>query len=147
MRGFWDRLERMSGKTAIRSALRQVSRERILQALQWNDRNGCYTDRLAKLEGFEPITKRQAIEMVVETIDNSVWHHKDPRRQTNPGKKRLTQRNRNRIVTMAERATEKECRRRRLPCWRQSGDGYTAKAQEIFNRAYDYYEAEILSRR
>lgn len=88
MRGYWDALERMSGKTAIRSALRQISREKILQMLQWNDRNGCYTDKYAKMEGLEPITKRQAIEMVVETIDSSVWRHDDVRRQTNPRRRR-----------------------------------------------------------
>lgn len=82
MRGFWERLARMPSKTAIRSALKQESRERILQALQWNDRNGCYTDRLAKAEGYRPMSKTQAIEYVVEFIDQGMWHYQDVRRQT-----------------------------------------------------------------
>src|SRR5689334_16491422 len=121
MRVFWDRLEKMSGKTAIRSALRQVPREKILQALQWNDRNGCYTDRLAKMEGYEPLTKRQAIEMVVEAISDGAWHHQDPRRHTNPGKKRLSDHDRTKIIALSAGYTERECRRRRIPCWSQDG--------------------------
>ncbi len=33
-----------------------VTRERILAWLQWNDPNGCHTDALARAEGMEPHT-------------------------------------------------------------------------------------------
>ena len=55
----------------------------------------------------------------------------------------LTQRQRNKAVSRAIDATEKECRRRRIKCWNRAGTDYTAQAQEIFNRAYDYYESMV----
>lgn len=53
------------------------------------------------------------------------------------------------IVDLAEADTAKECKKRGIQCYRTLGNVtlYTDEAQEIFNRAYDYYEAEILRRR
>jgi len=39
----------------------KFSREALAELLQWNDRNGCYLDDLAKSEGMRPITKQAAI--------------------------------------------------------------------------------------
>jgi hypothetical protein len=55
----------------------------------------------------------------------------------------LTQRQRDKVVSKAISATEKECRRRGIKAWSKAGTDYTAQAQESFNRAYDYYESTI----
>lgn len=52
----------------------------------------------------------------------------------------LSHRRRALVVSKAITATERECKRRRIKCWNKAGTNYTAQAQEIFNRAYDYYE-------
>lgn len=36
-------------------------REKILNFLQWNDRNGCYLDEYCKLEGFSPLTLQDSL--------------------------------------------------------------------------------------
>ena len=58
----------------------------------------------------------------------------------------LSAKARTRVIEMASAWTEKECRRRRIKCWKTTGGdfGFTAQAQEIFNQAYDHFEAVIL---
>ncbi len=43
-------------------------RNKILNFLQWNDRNGSYTDSECELEGLEPLTLKQSIQMFTYTI-------------------------------------------------------------------------------
>lgn len=81
MREAWDRMEALPSKAAIRADADRFTREYLLDMLQWNDRNGCYTDRLAEIEGFHPMTKEQAIEMIVENISDAMWQESDPRRE------------------------------------------------------------------
>lgn len=80
MREAWDRMEALPSKAAIRADADRFTREYLIDMLQWNDRNGCYTDRLAEIEGFPPLTKEQAIELIVENISDSMWRYDDPRR-------------------------------------------------------------------
>lgn len=71
-------------------------------------------------------------------------------RRRNPSRKTTSQRDRSRMIELAAAATAKECRRRGIKLWHRTGLSgclYTGKAQDIFNRAYDYYEAEILAGR
>ena len=57
--------------------------------------------------------------------------------------RQMTQRDRERLIEMAEKATALECKRRRIPCWNRAGTNYTAEAQNIFNNAYDHFEIVI----
>lgn len=81
MRSAFDRLEGLPSKAAIRADAARYSREDLLDLLQWNDGNGCYTDKLAKSEGFPPLTKEQAIDMIVAVVSDSIWRYDDPRRK------------------------------------------------------------------
>jgi len=45
-----------------------MMREKILNFMQWNDRNGCYTDKNCIEEGYEPLTFKEAIKMFVSVI-------------------------------------------------------------------------------
>ena len=88
MRGAWDKLERLPSKTAVREALQKHSREYLIDMLAWNDRNGVFRDEDSEREGFKPITKAEAMDLIVKTIDEAVWRYDDPRRKTNPGRRR-----------------------------------------------------------
>ena len=81
MRAYWDRLENLPSVAAIREALRPLPRRTLLEMLQWNDRNGCYLDHLARLEGFPPMTKEKAVDYVVWTVQENAWAADDPRRE------------------------------------------------------------------
>lgn len=56
--------------------------------------------------------------------------------------KRLSAADRDAVVEKAEDAVDTICRQQRIRVWKKVGDDYeyTAKAQEIFNECYDYYE-------
>ena len=88
MRGAWDKLENLPSKTAVREALSRHTREYLIDMLAWNDRNGVYTDRDSEIEGVKPLTKAEAIALIVQCVDDSIWREDDPRRQTNPGRRR-----------------------------------------------------------
>lgn len=88
MRGAWDKLEHLPSKTAIREALSRHSREYMIDMLSWNDRNGIFTDEDSIREGYKPMTKAQAVDLIVNIIDEAVWRYDDPRRKTNPGRRR-----------------------------------------------------------
>lgn len=81
MRAFWDALSALPSLQAIREALKPVPRTTILEMLQWNDGNGVYLDRLARAEGYPPLSKKKAVEYVVWTINESAWAENDPRRE------------------------------------------------------------------
>jgi hypothetical protein len=87
MRGAWDRLENLPSKTAVREAAGKHTREYLISMLAWNDRNGVFTDKDCELEGMKPMTKADAINLIVQIIDDSVWRYDDPRRKMNPGRK------------------------------------------------------------
>lgn len=88
MRGAWDKIENLPSKTAVRNHLREHTRQYLIDMLAWNDRNGIYTDRDCEVEGVEPLTKVEAIDLILQTVDDSLWRHDDPRRKTNPGRRR-----------------------------------------------------------
>jgi len=55
-------------------------------------------------------------------------------------------RDRDRIVLMAGRATEIECRRRKIKCWEKitpSGYRFTPQAKKIFDKTFDRLESVI----
>jgi hypothetical protein len=88
MRGYWDRLEELPSLAAVRRAAMRMSRDILLSMLQWNDRNSSWTDREADREGIPRATKRQAAKEVVMLIRDAVWRHDDPRRKSNPRRRR-----------------------------------------------------------
>lgn len=87
MREAWDRMEALPSKAAIRADADRFTREYLLDMLQWNDSNGCYTDRLAESEGIRPTSKDEAVELIVETVSDQMWRHDDPRKKDRPGPK------------------------------------------------------------
>lgn len=52
----------------MRGHLKKWSRVGITEWLQKNDSNGCYIDKLAKAEGYKPMTKKEAIEAVISNV-------------------------------------------------------------------------------
>jgi len=84
MRAAWDRLEAMPDLASVRRGAEAHEREYLLDMLQWNDRNGCWTDELAALEEMDPASKEEAVQAVVDIIRDSCWRFDDPRRQTDP---------------------------------------------------------------
>jgi hypothetical protein len=53
---------------AMRKHLKKWSRTSIIDWLQGNEPNGIYTDALAKSEGYKPLTKTEAINLVIKNI-------------------------------------------------------------------------------
>ena len=49
----------------------QYSREDLISLLVWNDRNEAYTDTDSACEGMKPLTKPQAIDLIVEAISDT----------------------------------------------------------------------------
>lgn len=47
-------------------------RETLIAWLQWNDPNGCHTDALAAVEGFEPYTLDRAWEAVADMVADAI---------------------------------------------------------------------------
>jgi hypothetical protein len=50
------------------SDLMIMSRDGIIGWLCWNDRNGVYTDYECELEGIEPLTREEALQIALEQI-------------------------------------------------------------------------------
>jgi hypothetical protein len=46
--------------------IKQGTREQIIEWLQWNDHNGCYSDAESAHEGLSPLTREQAVELIVD---------------------------------------------------------------------------------
>lgn len=45
------------------------SREDLIRWLAWNDRNGCYTDSDCAAEGMDPLTTREAWDLVASAVE------------------------------------------------------------------------------
>ena len=45
------------------------SREDLIRWLAWNDRNGCYTDSDCSAEGMDPLTTREAWDLVASAVE------------------------------------------------------------------------------
>ena len=39
------------------------------EVLEWNDRNGTYNDEDSEAEGLDPITKEEAIEIIIRQFE------------------------------------------------------------------------------
>lgn len=87
MRLRWDRLENLKSLAAVRAAAEAMSRETLLEMLQWNDRNSSWTDKEADLDEIKHATKLEAVDAVVNIVKDAIWSHNDPRRAilNNPG--------------------------------------------------------------
>ena len=57
----------------IPALLLHASRETLVSLLQQEDPNGCYTDELGAVEGFDPITKDEAVAHIMETEELLPW--------------------------------------------------------------------------
>lgn len=47
-------------------------RKSILLFLQWNDKNGCYTDEECKQQGYKPFGKKDTIKLFFSTINKDI---------------------------------------------------------------------------
>jgi hypothetical protein len=47
----------------------QMSRETLIKVLEWNDPNGIYSDEDSEAEGLSPITKKEAIEIIIKQFE------------------------------------------------------------------------------
>jgi hypothetical protein len=47
----------------------QMSRETLIKVLEWNDPNGIYNDEDSESEGLSPITKKEAIEIIINQFE------------------------------------------------------------------------------
>jgi hypothetical protein len=47
----------------------QMSRETLIKVLEWNDPNGIYNDEDSESEGLSPITKKEAIEIIIKQFE------------------------------------------------------------------------------
>lgn len=47
----------------------KMDRETLIKVLEWNDPNGIYSDDLSTAEGYDPITKEEAIEIVIRQFE------------------------------------------------------------------------------
>lgn len=59
------RTSRRSGAPLLSA---ESSREVVLDWLQWNDANGCFTDERAAVEDFDPMTLDEAWSLVFEAL-------------------------------------------------------------------------------
>jgi len=56
-------------RSLTRSKAKKLTRQQLLEWLEWNDRNGCYSDEECRLEGFKPWTRAEALEMVLDWLN------------------------------------------------------------------------------
>lgn len=47
----------------------QMSRETLIKVLEWNDPNGIYNDEDSEAEGLSPISKKEAIEIIIRQFE------------------------------------------------------------------------------
>ena len=47
----------------------KMDRETLIKVLEWNDRNGTYNDEESEAEGLDPITKEEAIEIIIRQFE------------------------------------------------------------------------------
>lgn len=55
---------------------KSMLRKKILNFLQWNDRNGCYTDENCDLEGFPRFNYEDAIKHFFGVINDEFYYSK-----------------------------------------------------------------------
>lgn len=84
------------------------------------------------------------LQEIMAYIEKRLEHGEEPPK---PAKKELSQRDRRRVIEMAEKWTQKVCRQRRITLFKAGTEDYTSAAQEIFNEAYDNFEAVVRARR
>jgi hypothetical protein len=51
--------------------LKTWKRESLLDWLAWNDRNGIFTDKQSEAEGMQPMTKKEALEVIKSILENN----------------------------------------------------------------------------
>lgn len=49
--------------------LLEMSRESLIKWLCWSDRNGIYRDDECELEGIEPMTREEALEIALSQVN------------------------------------------------------------------------------
>lgn len=47
-------------------------RNKLINFLQWNDRNGCYTDTNCNIEGLEPLTLEEAFKRFIGALTDDM---------------------------------------------------------------------------
>ena len=47
----------------------KMDRRSLIKVLEWNDPNGIYSDDESRAEGYPPITKEEAIEIICRQFD------------------------------------------------------------------------------
>ena len=47
----------------------KMNRETLIKVLKWNDPNGIYSDEDSEAEGLDPITKEEAIEIIIRQFE------------------------------------------------------------------------------
>jgi len=47
----------------------KMNRETLIEVLEWNDPNGIYSDEDSEAEGLDPITKEEAIEIIIRQFE------------------------------------------------------------------------------
>lgn len=52
----------------VKKLLENGSRQELIKWLIWNDHNGVYSDQDSESEGLDPLTHKEAIEIVVKAI-------------------------------------------------------------------------------
>jgi hypothetical protein len=58
-----------SMRNVTKEDLKTMSREELIAWLQWNDRNGVYSDEDSELEGRDPISREEALEIALRQIE------------------------------------------------------------------------------
>jgi hypothetical protein len=53
----------------LENYLGKCNREDLIKWLMSNDPNGCYSDEQSKGEGFEPMTRNQALELALNQLN------------------------------------------------------------------------------
>lgn len=54
--------------TQAKKVIEARSRESLLRWLQWNDPNGSYTDALVAHEDYDPLTKEEAVAILLAVV-------------------------------------------------------------------------------
>jgi len=49
----------------------QMDRLELIDVLEWNDSHGVYSDKDSKIEGIDPITREQAIKIILRQFELS----------------------------------------------------------------------------
>ena len=58
-----------SMRNVTKEDLKTMSREDLIAWLQWNDRNGVYSDEDSELEGRDPVSREEALEIALRQIE------------------------------------------------------------------------------